>query len=120
MFRTSRADLSRFSGTESTGSPVKSAPLSRNAYSSHKGRSHRDPDADHQSFAGAALKRRDSISRVNLDWIPATSNVVEYTGIAFSRFRRAMGAETLETVLFLHYNRAWWDASVETEAIEKM
>ncbi|DAZ95335.1 TPA: LOW QUALITY PROTEIN: hypothetical protein N0F65_002442 [Lagenidium giganteum] len=49
----------------------------------------------------------------DLSWIPLTSNEVERlfskAGRIFSRHQRGMDACTLETLLFLRYNRELWD-----------
>ncbi|KAE9341381.1 hypothetical protein PF008_g10647 [Phytophthora fragariae] len=88
------------------------------------------PEPSRESFADAALNRgagrngtRSDQPPVDLSWIPATSNDVERlfsrAGLVFSSLRRAMAPTTLETILFLNYNRVWWDASAVAEAIER-
>ncbi|ETK79678.1 hypothetical protein L915_14486, partial [Phytophthora nicotianae] len=77
----------------------------------------------HQSFAEVALSQEEvTSSRENLKWIPPTSNDVERlfsrAGIVFSRLRRSLNPMTLETILFLQFNRSLWDASAVAEAIE--
>ncbi|KAE9036222.1 hypothetical protein PR001_g8930 [Phytophthora rubi] len=87
------------------------------------------PEPSRESFADAALNRgagrngtRSDQPPVDLSWVPATSNDVERlfsrAGLVFSSLRRAMAPTTLETILFLNYNRVWWDATAVAEAIE--
>ncbi|KAJ0390251.1 hypothetical protein P43SY_010766 [Pythium insidiosum] len=78
-----------------------------------------------ESFADAALSRsktREATPRVDLQWIPATSNDVERlfsrAGLVYSSLRRAMNPATLETIMFLSFNRTWWDASAVAQGIE--
>eukprot|EP00644_Phytophthora_capsici_P000742 jgi/Phyca11/109141/e_gw1.16.689.1 len=77
----------------------------------------------HQSFAEVALCQEEvTLSRDDLKWIPPTSSDVERlfsrAGIVFSRLRRSLNPMTLETILFLQFNRSLWDASAVAEAIE--
>ncbi|KAF4132753.1 hypothetical protein GN958_ATG18051 [Phytophthora infestans] len=77
----------------------------------------------HQSFAEASLSQEEvTPSREDLTWIPPTSNDVERlfsrAGTVLSRLRRSLNPMTLETVLFLQFNRSLWDASAVAEAIE--
>ncbi|KAE8974378.1 hypothetical protein PR002_g25933 [Phytophthora rubi] len=70
----------------------------------------------------ARIKAQLSGKRIGFSWMP-TSNDVERlfsrAGLVFSSLRRAMAPTTLETILFLNYNRVWWDASAVAEAIER-
>ncbi|KAG7387153.1 hypothetical protein PHYPSEUDO_014673 [Phytophthora pseudosyringae] len=64
-----------------------------------------------RSFADTALGEGSaSPPQVDLRWVPPTSNDVERlfsrAGIVFSRLRRSLNPMTLETVMFLQYNRA--------------
>ncbi|ETI34443.1 hypothetical protein F443_19096 [Phytophthora nicotianae P1569] len=76
----------------------------------------------HQSFAEVALSQEEvTSSREDLKWIPPTSIDVERlfsrAGIVFSRLHRSLNPMTLETILFLQFNRSLWDASAVAEAI---
>ncbi|KAG2765428.1 hypothetical protein PC116_g21837 [Phytophthora cactorum] len=57
-----------------------------------------------------------------MKWVPPTSNDVERlfsrAGIVYSRLRRSLNPMTLETILFLQYNRGMWDASAVAQAVE--
>ncbi|KAG2897332.1 hypothetical protein PC115_g17219 [Phytophthora cactorum] len=61
-------------------------------------------------------------SVANMKWVPPTSNDVERlfsrAGIVYSRLRRSLNPMTLETILFLQYNRGMWDASAVAQAVE--
>ncbi|ETN01356.1 hypothetical protein PPTG_17462 [Phytophthora nicotianae INRA-310] len=76
-----------------------------------------------KSLAEDALNQEEvTSSREDLKWIPPISNDVERlfsrAGIVFSRLRRSLNPMTLETILFLQFNRSLWDASAVVEAID--
>ncbi|KAG3133954.1 hypothetical protein PI126_g18918 [Phytophthora idaei] len=73
--------------------------------------------------AEAALSEGEPAASVaNMKWVPPTSNDVERlfsrAGIVYSRLRRSLNPMTLETILFLQYNRGMWDASAVAQAVE--
>ncbi|GMF50913.1 unnamed protein product [Phytophthora fragariaefolia] len=77
-----------------------------------------------RSFADMTLHKHTApIRRVDLSWVPPTSNNVERrfsrAGIMFSRLRRSLNPMTLETMLFLQYNRSLWDTSAVADAVQK-
>ncbi|RAW21327.1 hypothetical protein PC110_g22231 [Phytophthora cactorum] len=74
-------------------------------------------------FAEAALSEEAPTTSVaNLKWVPPAWNDVERlfsrAGIVYSRLRRSLNPMTLETILFLQYNRGMWDASAVAQAVE--
>ncbi|GMF12480.1 unnamed protein product [Phytophthora lilii] len=78
-----------------------------------------------RSFAEAALAEENATApqnQVDLRWIPPTSNDVERlfsrAGVVYSRIRRSLNPMTLETVMFLQYNRSLWDSSCVAQAVE--
>ncbi|KAG3112134.1 hypothetical protein PI125_g8502 [Phytophthora idaei] len=76
-----------------------------------------------RSFAEAALSEEAPTTSVaNLKWVPPAWNDVERlfsrAGIVYSRLRRSLNPMTLETILFLQYNRGMWDASAVAQAVE--
>ncbi|RLN76471.1 hypothetical protein BBJ28_00007344 [Nothophytophthora sp. Chile5] len=76
-----------------------------------------------RSFADAPLSEEAvPPALADMRWIPPTSNDVERlfsrAGIVYSRLRRRLNPMTLETVLFLQYNRSLWDGSAVAQAVE--
>ncbi|KAE9046065.1 hypothetical protein PR002_g1893 [Phytophthora rubi] len=61
---------------------------------------------------------------IDLRWIPSTSNEVERlfsrAGLVFSVYRRAMHPTTLETLLFLVYNRDLWDPQLVAAGVRQV